>query len=266
MNSAELSNDAFALLVVSGIDKLFGGLKALDGCSFTVAEATVTGVIGPNGAGKSTMIDVISGFGKPFRGTVQFAGREIQHLTPHQISRLGVVRTFQVAREWPHLTVMENLLAAAPRWEQESAWRALVRRNDLRDQTAADCAAGRQLLREWGLQHLENEYAGNLSGGQKRLLEFGRILMARPRLALLDEPLAGVHPRLSASICEAIEMLRGEGITVLIVEHNLSVIETVCTSVLAMAEGRPIARGSMAELRGNSAVIDAYLGDMPSNA
>src|ERR1035437_5418618 len=102
MNSAKLSNDAFALLVVSGIDKLFGGLKALDGCSFTVAEATVTGVIGPNGAGKSTMIDVIRGSAKPFRGTVQSAGREIQHLTPHQISRLGVVRTFQVAREWPH--------------------------------------------------------------------------------------------------------------------------------------------------------------------
>lgn len=251
-----------ALLDVAGLTKSFGGVHAVRDCTFTVAEGTVVGLIGPNGAGKSTTIDLISGFKRPDSGTIRFAGQEVQGLPPHQISRLGLVRTFQTAREWPHLTVMENMLVAVRHKDREAVWRAVLTPRRVRQAEQQDRVTARALLNQFGLLRLKNEYASNLSGGQKRLLEFARIMFARPRMAVLDEPMAGVNPVLATGLCEAITTLASEGITVLMVEHNLPFVERVCPHTIVMAEGTHIAEGTMEELRRHRAVVDAYLGEV----
>lgn len=249
------------ILSVEGVTMSFGGLHALDGCTLAVETGSITGLIGPNGAGKSTAIQVISGFLVPDSGRITFAGRQIQGLKPHVISRMGLVRTFQIPLEWGRLTVLENLLVAAPRWHSETVWRGLVRRGRGYQLDRADLTTATEILAMWGMSHLGNEYAGNLSGGQKRLLEFGRILMAKPRLALLDEPLAGVNPVLTDRIADAIRDLKSQGITILIVEHNLKVVESLCTEVVAMALGNALAKGSMKALRADKQVVASYLGE-----
>ncbi len=259
-------SDAAPLLDVRGVSKSFGGVHAVVDCSFTVADHALVGLIGPNGAGKSTVIEVVSGFLRPDSGTIRFAQTEIQGKPPHEVSRLGLIRTFQLAREWPHMTVAENLLVAAPARGRESVWKALFARRSLAREEAQDLALAERTLDQLGLTRLADEYAGNLSGGEKRLMEFGRILMARPRMVLLDEPLAGVNPVLASRIGEAIRGLRDEGITVLMVEHNLPLVESTCDVVVVMAIGRPIAEGTMADLRTNSEVVDAYLGSVAISA
>lgn len=250
------------LLELQALRKSFGGVQAVRGLDLRLVEHTITGLIGPNGAGKSTTIELISGFETPDSGVVRFRGSEIQGWPPHRISRLGLVRTFQIAREWPRMTVMENLLLAVPPSSREAIWRAVITPRKLRREDAADCRRARRILRDLGLHTLENEFAGNLSGGQKRLVEFARILMARPTLALLDEPLAGVNPVLAERVGETIGMLASEGITILMIEHNMPLVEEVCDSVVVMAAGQQIAGGSMDELRMNRAVVDAYLGEL----
>jgi ABC-type branched-subunit amino acid transport system ATPase component len=254
------------LLDVAGLCKSFGGVQAVRNCNLTVAEGTIVGLIGPNGAGKSTTIDLISGFKRPDAGTIRFAGQEIQGQPPHRVSRLGLMRTFQTAREWPRLTVMDNMLLAAPVNGREAVWRALLTPRRLRRAEDEDRVTARALLREFGLLALKDEYAGNLSGGQKRLLEFARIMFARPRMVVLDEPMAGVNPVLATSMCEAMAALTAEGITVLMVEHNLPFVERVCPRTIVMAEGACIAEGSMETLRGHAAVVDAYLGEVRVHA
>jgi branched-chain amino acid transport system ATP-binding protein len=249
------------ILSLEDVAKSFGGLRALDGCTLAVRTGSITGVIGPNGAGKSTTIEVISGFLAPDSGRITFGGRPIQGLKPHVISRIGLVRTFQIPREWPRLTLLENLLVAAPQWRSETIWRGLLRRGWGYQVDRADLDRATEILAMWGMSRLGNEYAGNLSGGQKRLLEFGRILMAKPRLALLDEPLAGVNPVLTDRIAEAIHDLNSEGITILIVEHNLKMVESLCTEVVAMALGKVLATGTMKTLRADEQVVAAYLGE-----
>jgi neutral amino acid transport system ATP-binding protein len=258
--------EAQSLLEVSGLDKRFGGVQAVRDCSFTIPSGKVIGLIGPNGAGKSTTLDLISGFKRADAGSVQFAGREIRGLPPHEISTLGLMRTFQTPREWPLLTVMENMLLAAPARGRDAVWRALLTRRRLGRLEQDDRVAARQMLREFGLLHLKDEPAGNLSGGQKRLLEFARILFARPRMVLLDEPLAGVNPVLAGRMTDAISTLASESITLLMVEHNLQLVETVCEWVIVMDLGTSIAEGSMGQLRRNAAVVDAYLGEVPTGA
>jgi branched-chain amino acid transport system ATP-binding protein len=256
-----VTNDA-PLLRLEGLCKAFGGLRAVDECAFAVAEKRVMGLIGPNGAGKSTTIDLISGFKQPDSGTIEFAGRQIQGLPAYRVSRLGLMRTFQTSREWPHLTVMQNMLVAFPPGHREAVWRAFLTRRALRRAEDLNRVRAREVLAEFGLERLKNEYAGNLSGGQKRLLEFARIVIARPRMVLLDEPLAGVNPVLGKRIAEAIGQLRNEGITLLLVEHNLPFVDEVCDSVIVMAQGRQIAEGSLDELRQNPVIVDAYLGEV----
>jgi branched-chain amino acid transport system ATP-binding protein len=249
---------------VRGLSKGFGGVQAVRDCSFAVPSGKVIGLIGPNGAGKSTTLDLISGFKQADSGSVWFAGSEIRGLPSHRISRLGLMRTFQTPREWPLLTVMENMLLAAPAGGRDAVWRALLTPRRLRRLEQEDRVAARRMLGEFGLLQLKDEPAGNLSGGQKRLLEFARILFARPQMVLLDEPLAGVNPVLAGRMTEAISTLASESITLLMVEHNLQLVETVCEWVIVMDLGTPIAEGSMDQLRQNAAVVDAYLGEVPS--
>jgi branched-chain amino acid transport system permease protein len=252
-----------ATLVVEGLHKHFGGVVAVDNCSLQALRGQVTGLIGPNGAGKSTAIDLISGFKLADSGTVVFEGTAIQGLPPHRISRLGLIRTFQTPREWPGLTVLENVLLA--RWdpEREALWRGLVGPGRAHSSASeAELNSAREILAEFGLEKLSNERAGNLSGGQKRLLEFARIRMAKPRLVILDEPMGGVNPVLGERMVAAIEGFIASGTSVIIVEHNLPFIERVAHHVIVMAQGSVIADGSFESLRSNQSVIDAYLGEV----
>jgi ABC-type branched-subunit amino acid transport system ATPase component len=249
-------------LEVRGLTKHFGGVIAVDGCSFEAPLGQVTGLIGPNGAGKSTAIDLVSGFKLPDSGTVLFKGREIQGRPPHEISRLGLIRTFQSPREWPGLTVLENVVMA--RWDpgREGFLGAVtgLRRGQ---RTTADDELGqaRDILDEFGLATLRNERAGNLSGGQKRLVEFARIRMAAPELVILDEPMGGVNPVLGERMALAIEGFIAAGTSVIVVEHNLPFIERVTQHVIVMAQGTVIAEGPFETLRSNRDVVDAYLGE-----
>ena len=257
----EVANPA---LEVKGLSKSFGGVKAVDGCSFSAPRGKVTGLIGPNGAGKSTAIDLISGFKLPDSGTVIFEGHDVLGMAPHRISRLGLIRTFQSPREWPGLTVLENVIMACWDAGRETFWRAVVGLNRAQRTTgASELAKAREILAEFGLSALRNERAGNLSGGQKRLVEFARIRMAEPRLVVLDEPMGGVNPVLGERMALAIEGFISAGTSVIVVEHNLPFIERVTSHVVVMAQGAVIATGPFQSLRANQEVIDAYLGGMP---
>jgi ABC-type branched-subunit amino acid transport system ATPase component/ABC-type branched-subunit amino acid transport system permease subunit len=249
-------------LEVTGMTKAFGGVRAVNDASLSVRAGSLTGLIGPNGAGKSTMINLISGFESPDSGAIVFGGQRIEGKSPHAISRLGLMRSFQTPREWPGLTVMENMLLATPINGRETVWRGLLTPGRLRAAESADRVRARELLDEVGLLRLKDEPAGNLSGGQKRLLEFARLAAAGPRLVLLDEPQAGVNPVLRDRMAELIRNMVNGGVTVLMVEHNLPFLESLCDHVIVMALGSCIATGSMAELRANQDVVDAYLGQV----
>jgi ABC-type branched-subunit amino acid transport system ATPase component len=242
--------------------KYFGAAPAVAGFTFSVGHAEVVGLIGPNGAGKSTVTDLVSGFKHPDKGRILFQGRDVTGLPPHRVARAGLVRTFQIARVWPTLTVMENALVAAPDQGREVIWKAFLTPRKLRAAESADRARARVLLEEFGLIGLKNDTAETLSGGQKRLLEFVRIMMAAPRMVVLDEPMAGVNPVMAERIVAAVRRLNAEGITVLMIEHNLEFVEEVCPRVVVMAVGAVIASGSMEELRRHPEVVDAYLGGL----
>jgi ABC-type branched-subunit amino acid transport system ATPase component len=239
------------LLEVKDVVKAFGGVHAVNGASFAVRKGSLTGLIGPNGAGKSTMIELISGFQAPDEGTIHFDGQPIG---------LGLMRSFQSPREWGGLTVMENMLLAFPVNGREAAWRSVFQVRRLNAAENEDRVHARELLDHFGLLRLKDEYAGSLSGGQKRLLEFARLAAARPRMVLLDEPQAGVNPVLRIRMGELIQDMVNNGSTVLMVEHNLPFVERLCETIIVMATGKTIAVGTMRELRAHQAVIDAYLG------
>jgi ABC-type branched-subunit amino acid transport system ATPase component len=250
-------------LEVRGLTKHFGGVYAVEDCSFVAPMGQVTGLIGPNGAGKSTAIDLISGFKLPDSGTVLFKGRALEGLPPHVISRLGLIRTFQAPREWPGLTVLENVVMANFDGGREGFLRGIVGLGtDQRKREFNELTWAREILEEFGLTELRNERAGNLSGGQKRLVEFARIRMAQPELVILDEPMGGVNPVLGERMALAIEAFIASGTSVIVVEHNLPFIERVTQHVIVMAQGTVIAEGPFESLRSNQAVIDAYLGEL----
>ncbi|GAC1461261.1 MAG: hypothetical protein PVSMB2_23100 [Ktedonobacteraceae bacterium] len=259
-----LSPSMSPVLVVEGLSKHFGGVAAVDNCSFQAMKGQVTGLIGPNGAGKSTAIDLISGFKLADKGTISFKGTAIQGLPPHRTSRLGLIRTFQTPREWSGLTVLENVLLA--RWDpgREGLWRGIIGPGHAqRSASKSELDRAREILEELGLDKLVNELAGKLSGGQKRLVEFARIRMAGPELVILDEPMGGVNPVLGERMVAAIEGFISAGTSVIIVEHNLPFIERVAHQVIVMAQGSVIASGPFESLRSNQSVIDAYLGEVP---
>lgn len=250
------------ILDVRNISKSFGGLRAVDNCSFTVTRGSITGLIGPNGAGKSTAANLITGFIRADAGQILFDGKDIAHLPPHRVALRGLTRTFQITRELERMTVTENMMAAPHDQLGESFWLGLLGLPSVRRQENEYLRRALQLLRDFDLYDLRDEYAGNLSGGQRRLLELARVVMAEPKLLLLDEPFAGINPVLASRLSDYIEqMCREKGITFLIIEHNLAMVERLCHTVIVMALGRTIAEGTMAELRQNAAVVDAYLGE-----
>jgi ABC-type branched-subunit amino acid transport system ATPase component len=237
----------------------YGGVRAVDGVSFDVPAGRITGLIGPNGAGKSTALQLIAGARPPTGGRVLYRGDDVAGLPTHALARRGLLRTFQLSSEFARLTVLENLLVAAPDQRGTSFTGALLGRRWWGRQEAAAVERARGLLDRFGMAVREDELAGRLSGGQKRLVEIMRGLMAEPAVLLLDEPLAGVNPTLAVLVEEHLARLRDEGLTMLMVEHELGSIERLCDSVIVMAQGRILASGSMAELRENQRVIDAYL-------
>jgi ABC-type branched-subunit amino acid transport system ATPase component len=247
------------IIQVSELRVEFAGVHAVDGASFAVAPGTITGLIGPNGAGKSTTLKAIAGAERPSAGQVRYDGREITGQATHRVARQGLIRTFQLSSEFAHLTVLENLLVAAPGQRGASFLGALRGKRSWRAQqdTLADRAM--QFLVEFQMTHTADQYAGELSGGQKRLVEIMRALMASPRVLLLDEPLAGVAPMLRDTITEHLMRLRGAGMTMLMVEHELGAVDRCCDSVIVMAQGRVLAEGSMRQIRANKEVVDAYL-------
>jgi ABC-type branched-subunit amino acid transport system ATPase component len=247
------------LLVVEDLHRSFGGVHAVAGASFTVRAGTITGLIGPNGAGKSTVISLIGGQLRPTSGRVLFQGAEVSGQRPHQLADRGVIRTFQTANLFGRMTVIENLLLGAPAWRGESVTAALLGKWSWKAGEQRLVLQAREVLSRFEMEHTEREYAANLSGGQKRIVEIMRALMARPRLLLLDEPMAGVNPALAGRIAGHLGELRSEGITLLMVEHELAVVERICDPVIVMAQGKVLAEGSMADLRANREVVDAYL-------
>jgi neutral amino acid transport system ATP-binding protein len=250
-----------AILEVREVVRAFGGLRAVDDASFDVEAGSITALIGPNGAGKSTLFNVISGFLSAERGRVQFEGRRIDRAQPHRIARRGLVRTFQVPRTLTRMSVLDNVLVAAARHPGERLNGLALRPGDARrrERTARERAA--ELLTLFTLDGHAGEYAGVLSGGQRKLLDFARVLMAEPRLVLLDEPMAGVNPALGRQLIEHVLRLRAEtGMTFLFVEHDLDIVMEASDHVIVMNEGRVIASGGPEEVRGDQRVVDAYLG------
>ncbi len=248
------------LLEVRELRRSFGGVRAVDGISFQVDPGTITGLIGPNGAGKSTALGVIAGAIAPSGGTVRFDGEGVTGWSPMRLARRGLIRTFQISSEFARLTLLENLLVGSRMHVGESLLGALVLGpRAWRGRERELVRRARELLLRFQLAEKEDEYAGNLSGGQKRLLEIMRGLMAEPKLLLLDEPMAGVNPTLTRTIEGHLEQLRDDGLTMLMIEHELAVVERLCRRVIVMAQAKVISEGTMETVRKDQEVLDAYL-------
>ncbi len=251
--------DGDPLLRTVGVTRDFGGVHAVAGVSVEVRRGTLTGLIGPNGAGKSTLLAMLAGTIPVTAGQVIYAGTDVTGVPAFRRARLGLVRTFQLASEFKRLTVMENLLSAVPANRGDSLAGALRGRRYWRRDEEAAIARARGLLDRFGLSGYADTYAGDLSGGQRRLTEIMRALMAEPSLLLLDEPMAGVHPRLARQIGAQLLGLCAEGMTILMVEHELAIMDEFCDPVIVMAEGTVLATGTMAALRARTEVVEAYL-------
>jgi ABC-type branched-subunit amino acid transport system ATPase component/ABC-type branched-subunit amino acid transport system permease subunit len=248
-------------IVLRAIDvrRDFGGVHAVSGVSLSVRRGTLTGLIGPNGAGKSTLLALLAGTDRVSAGQIVYGGQDVTRVPAYRRARMGLVRTFQLASEFKRLTVLENLLSAAPGNRGDSLRGAIAgRRYWGRDETAA-IARATGILTRFGLESLANSYAGDLSGGQRRLVEIMRALMTDPRMLLLDEPMAGVHPELARRIGSALVELCRDGMTILMVEHELAIMDEFCDPVIVMADGSVLAEGTMTELRDRAEVVEAYL-------
>ena len=240
-----------ALLEVLGLTKRFGGVTAVDACSFGVPAGTITALVGPNGSGKTTAFNLITGYTRPDAGSIRFADAPVSRPDPTRLARSGLTRTFQQARTFADLTLVQNMVAAL-----QQPWRAAFRRAV----RPSEAARARELLEEFGLAALAQERAGNLSYGQKKLLEFATVLMGEPRLVLLDEPTAGVNPVLVEQIEERIRDLNARGLTFLVVEHNMNLVMRLCDPVVVLDHGMKLAEGRPDEVRSDPRVLDAYLG------
>ena len=239
----------------------FGGLRAVDGMDLEVERGTLTAIIGPNGAGKTTFFNVLAGALHATSGAIAFDGRDVTKLAAHRRCRLGLARTFQITRPFQRMSVLENVMVSGPAQVGERMWAPLLAGPRVTEQEADVREAAMAQLRFLGLDALADEYAGALSGGQKKLLELARALMTEPKLILLDEPMAGVNPTLAKKIMEKIAQLRAErGLTFLLIEHDLDTVFRNCDPIVVMAQGKELAVGDAAAIRANQHVVDAYLG------
>lgn len=246
------------ILRVKDIEKNFGGLKALDGVSLDINKNRIVGLIGPNGSGKTTLINVISGFISPESGSIEFNGKAISSMEPHQIAQLGICRTFQLTRVFRRLTVLECMLLAS-KTHDDGLLRLFMNPGKVSRNRKADIERARKLLEALDIGHLGNEYARTLSGGQQKLLSFGMVQMAEPQLVLLDEPIAGINPTLANKIFEKIE-LEKKSTTFLVIEHNIDILMNFCDEIYVMNKGKITAFGTPQEIQCNKCVIDVYLG------
>ena len=242
-----------SLLEVQDVSKAFGGIQALDTCSISVEQGSITGLIGPNGSGKTTLFNVMTGYEQVDSGQIRFQGEAITNTPPDKVFRLGIGRTFQLTRIFPRLTVLENMHVAVQRQNLKGL---LSRWSSTHEQERA-----LDLLDFVNLSQLKDMLAGNLSYGQKKLLEFAFVLIAEPQVILLDEPAGGINPTMINYLAERIHTLNQRGVTFLVVEHNMEFVMDLCERVMVMHRGARIAEGTPKEVRANPAVLEAYLGD-----
>ena len=249
------------MIVVEYLHKHFGGFRAVDGASIEIAKGSITGLIGPNGAGKSTLFNVIAGVHKPTSGRVLMAGEDITGLPPHELFHKGLLRTFQIAHEFSSMTVRENLMMVPGDQSGETLWNAWFGRGAVAVEERALRRKADEVLEFLTIAHLADQKAGNISGGQKKLLELGRTMMVDAKVVFLDEVGAGVNRTLLNTIADAIQRLNRErGYTFCVIEHDMDFIARLCDPVIVMAEGRVLAKGTVDEVKNDERVIEAYLG------
>ena len=256
-----MSDRESPILSVRNVRKYFGGIKAVDGVSLDVTPRSITGLIGPNGAGKTTLFNVISGYYKPDAGEIYFKGERIDGLSLHETFKKGLCRTFQISRELKLMTVLENVMLPPPHQLGENLLKTWFLPSKVRKQEQELRERALEILDSVGLLHLKDEYAGNLSGGQKRLLELARVMMADPEMVLLDEIAAGVSPSERVMLAEHIRRLVEErGITVLVVGHEMDFVMDLCDPVIVMDKGKKLTEGSPEEVSKDPRVLEVYLG------
>lgn len=249
------------MLKIKNVKKSFGGVKAVNDCTLEVKEGTITGLIGPNGAGKTTLFNIITGFYKPDGGEILFRDKRIDGLPPHRIFHKKIFRTFQITREFEKMTVLENLMLVPPHQTGENIFNTWFRPRKVKEEEDKIKKKALEVLEFVELIHLKDEYAGNLSGGQKKLLELAKTLMADPEVVLLDEPGAGVNPTLMKKLVEHIQLLqRQRGMTFFLIEHDMDLVMSLCNPVIVMSEGRKLAEGHPEEIKKDDKVLEAYLG------
>jgi branched-chain amino acid transport system ATP-binding protein len=247
------------IITATGVVKTFGGLRAVDVDKLEIRRNKITALIGPNGAGKTTFFNLLTGFDKVDSGTITLDGEDITGTPPHRLAAKGMVRTFQLTKALAKLSTIENMKLGALNQRGEKFWSALIPAFWTKQEGEVEARAD-AILKRFNLTHMRDEFAGTMSGGQRKLLEMARALMTDPRVVMLDEPMAGVNPALAQSLLELIKALPGEGRTVIFVENNRDVVQENSDWVVVMAEGRIIAQGTPAEIKSNKAVVDAYLG------
>jgi branched-chain amino acid transport system ATP-binding protein len=257
---AEFQRHQAILLTVDNVTKRFGGVVAVDGCSLSIQGGTITGLIGPNGAGKTTLFNMIAGLYPPDAGRIWFAGERIDGLPPHSIFARKIARTFQIARALKRMTVLDNLLLVPEQQRGENFFNAWFQPRQVYAQEQALRQRAEEILQRVKLHYLRHEYAGNLSGGQKKLLELARTMMSDATCILLDEPGAGVNPALMQELVGHIQHLQSLGRTFLLIEHDMDLVMDICNPVIVMSHGRPLVEGTPQQVRNDPRVIAAYLG------
>jgi branched-chain amino acid transport system ATP-binding protein len=261
VSDAPAKTNGQPILDVDEVYRRFGGIQAVNGATFEVAPQSITALIGPNGAGKTTLFNLVTGFYRGDRGAVRFAGEDVFREQPYEIARKGMVRTFQITKALAAMPVIDNMTLAAPDQPGERLRNVFFRPRQVKAREAEVHEQAMELLEIFNLTKLADSYAGTLSGGQRKLLELARALMAQPKLLLLDEPMAGINPTLGKRLLDHMQRLRAEqGVTFLFIEHDMEVVMNHSDKVVVMAEGKVIASGDPGKVRKDQAVIDAYLG------